>query len=154
MTAYEHACERAYAQFIQIVQHVLPERIRGLYFENEFMKIITLNKNLITEAEKTCTVTEETGHSIYGGNIFANVPDAVKRKWEKQARAYAYKILLPADALLDALKSPYYYGEHEIAEEFEVTVDFLRDAVEYYKTTGDIPSYNDWDENNDYDWGA
>ena len=151
MTAYEQVCEKAYAQFIEIVEHALPERIRGLYFEDEFLKIITINKNMAIEAERVCVAYEEMGHSVYGGNMFSAVSDTVKRRWENQARAYAYKQLLPADELLEALRSPYYHNEYEIAGDFDVTVDFLRAAVEYYKTTGDIPAYNDWDEEGDCD---
>lgn len=147
LTQYEQLCETAYAQLIEVFEHALPERVRGLYYEDEFIKAITINKDMETTAEKICVLAEELGHSIFGGDLILNfIPDSLRRKYERQARVWSYKKLLPSRRLLSVLKDPYYQNNYEIAEEFGVTEDFLLEAVEYYKTTGAIPAFNIWDE--------
>ena len=147
LTKFEELCELAYAQLIEIFEHALPERVRGFYYEDEFNKIISLNSDIKDIAEKICVLTEEIGHSIYGGNQMGrHIPELMKRKYEFLARKWAYKKLLPIRKLIAALKSPYFHNYYEIAEEFDVTQDFLGAAIEYYKSTGDIPRYNNYNE--------
>lgn len=148
MTQYEQFCDTAYAQLIDVFEHALPERVRGLYYEDEMLKVITINKDMETMAEKLCVLVEELGHSIYGGNLVLGlIPDNLRRKYERQARVWAYKKLLPAKKLIRALQDPYYINNlYEIAEDFDVTEEFLTEAIEHYQTTGTIPTFNNWDE--------
>jgi len=147
LTEYEQLCDTAYAQLIDVFEHALPARVRGLYYEDGLIKSITINKGIDTGAEKLCVLAEELGHSFYGGDfIHGALPDALKRKIERLARVWAYKRLLPAKKLLAALKDPCYNNNCEIAEEFGVTEEFLCEATEYYKVGGIIPPFIAYDE--------
>lgn len=104
-------------------------RIKGLYVDNT----ITINSQLETSVEKTCILAEEIGHHY---TSYGNILDQSKvenRKQEHRARAYAYEKLVRPEKLIDAFE----YGvknRFELAEYFNVTEQFVEEAVAYYKT--------------------
>lgn len=84
-------------------------------------------------------MAEELGHSVVGGGdlLFGNMDYVTKRKLEQRARGWAYNRLLPPKPLLRLLKRD--FPLCEIAEEFDVTENFVRSAIEYYVQKGDLP---------------
>ena len=102
-----------------------PMHIKGLYADG----IAFIAKNQTT-AEKLCVLAEEIGHhcttegNILNQNILAN------RKQERQARVWAFRSLLPLERI-----AKYYFESSdmaELADNLDVTVDFLQEALHYY----------------------
>jgi hypothetical protein len=142
LTTLEQLQDIAYNQNIDIERYILPQKVRGLYFEEKNIKVITINKDVSTEEEETCVMAEEIGHSIIGGGdlFFPNGVDPVLRiKAEKRAKGWAYNKLLPFNNLKIRLKQQ--IDLWEIAEEFSLTLDFVEEAIIYYQQKGLIPSY-------------
>ena len=146
MSMYERLEQAAFDQSIEIFTAALPERLRGLFYDDGNCRIITLSSAIRTAAERLVVLAEELGHHIIGGGniLFGNLPQAVRNQLENRARAYAYGILLPVAKLLPYLRrnEPYW----DIAEEFGVMQEFVEDAVDYYRTKGLIPCFGIWDE--------
>ncbi|EBF5125594.1 ImmA/IrrE family metallo-endopeptidase [Listeria monocytogenes] len=100
---------------------------KGLYYN----KHIFVNPNQ-SDVEMRCTLAEEVGHHhLTVGNI-VNQETINDRKQEKLARNWGYESLVPLRKIIDA----YYEGYteyYEVAEFLEVTEDFLKHSIEYYK---------------------
>ena len=163
LSTFERLEQAAYDQSIEVFTAALPERLRGLFYDDGCIRVITLSAAIRTAAERLSTLAEELGHHVVGGGniLFGNIPYAARRQIEARARAYAYGILMPVARLLPYLRrnEPYW----DIAEEFEVPQYFVEEAVKYYCTKGLIPYLGVWDEacgewrmpdENDCDWGA
>jgi hypothetical protein len=137
MTMFEALCAKGECQGIEVVMDRLPERLKGLYYEDENIKVVTLNCNLETDAERRCKLSEEYGHAIVGGNLISGDLDPIiKSKLEYRARGRGYYEIFSPDELYDGLKENETY--YEIAEEFDVTESFVRDAIDYYISKGKI----------------
>ena len=163
LTKFERLEQAAHDQSVEIFTAALPERIRGLFYDDGCIRIITLNSAIRTVAIRLATLAEELGHHVVGGGniLFGNLPYHIRCRIEARARAYAYGILLPIAKLLPRLRRNEAYWE--IAENFEVPQDFVEEAIRYYSSKGLIPYWGVWDEaccewvmpdENEYDWGA
>lgn len=97
----------------------------GLYGDNT----ILLNSDLKTTAEKTCILAEELGHHYTAAGDITGT-SAVARKQERIGRKCAYEQLVPINDLAAALRIC--RSKFEIAEQLDVTEEFLSDAIEYY----------------------
>jgi len=85
-----------------------------------------------TSAEERVHLAHELGHCMSGSfyNIYA--PGDVREKHECRANKWGIKKLLPKDELDAAIKDNALRNEWEVAEYFNVTVDFVLKALEYY----------------------
>ena len=93
---------------------------------------IAINKNL-TEIEKKCVLAEEIGHYYTGvGNILDLSLDS-NRKQEARGRIYAYNKLIGLMGIIDAYEN-HCQGLYESAKYLEVSEEFLKEALEYYKS--------------------
>jgi len=146
LSKYERLEQAAYDQSIEIFTAALPERLRGLFYDDGNIRVITLSSAIRTAAERLVVLAEELGHHIVGGGniLFGNMSPYMRRRIELRARAYAYGILLPIAKLLPYLRrnEPYW----DIAESFDLPQDFIEEAVEYYSNKGLIPYWGVWDE--------
>ena len=94
---------------------------------------IAIRKDIKTHKEKGCVLAEELGHYY---TTVGNILDQSKvenRKQELHARAWAYNKMV---GLLGIVKS-YEHGcrtLHETAEFLNVTEEFLKEALTYYKS--------------------
>ncbi|NLT94071.1 MAG: ImmA/IrrE family metallo-endopeptidase [Clostridia bacterium] len=113
---------------IEVVYLPLKGKIKGLYYD----KVIGLNKNLETTAEKCCVLAEELGHYYTTAGNILDQSKIENRKQERRARTLAYQKLVPLDKLVEAYKAGI-RTKHELAEYLGVTERFLCDAVKYYK---------------------
>lgn len=83
-------------------------------------------------AEERVHVAHELGHCETGSFYNLYSPFDIRAKHEHRANVWAIKKLLPKEELIKAV-------EHDdrniwdIADEFGVTVPFLRKAIDYYK---------------------
>ncbi|NVT47818.1 ImmA/IrrE family metallo-endopeptidase [Listeria monocytogenes] len=101
---------------------------KGLYYNSR----IFVNPRQ-SDIEMRCTLAEEIGHhKLSVGNI-VNQNTVNDRKQEKLARNWGYKSLVPLRKIIDA----YYEGfteYYEVSEFLEVTEDFLKHSIEYYRS--------------------
>lgn len=89
--------------------------------------------NEISGAEERVCLAHEIGHCQTMSFYNINSPLDVRGKHERRANEWAIKAMVPYTAYLHAIKK----GCTEIyllADYFNVTEDFMRKAVEYYKT--------------------
>ena len=113
------------------------------------LKLIVLDKSKIeTRVEEGEILAEEMGHYETGGLYIIestfNSPVARNNriKYEAQARHWAYRAYLSVLEIEEAVKkeSP---EEWAIAELCQVTVDFLRKAIEYHRSCGAVFSFDE-----------
>ena len=93
---------------------------------------IAINKSL-TEQEKKCILAEELGHYYTGSGDILDQSSASNRKQESHGRIMAYNKLIVLMGIINS------YNDHcqslsETAEYFDVTEEFLNDALSYYKS--------------------
>lgn len=88
--------------------------------------------NKLTEKEKKCILAEELGHYYTGVGDILDQSLVSNRKQELQGRIYAYNRLIGLVGIIDAYKNNC-VGLSETAEHLNVTEDFLKDALTYYK---------------------
>ena len=89
--------------------------------------------NNISGAEERVCLAHEIGHCKTMSFYNINSPLDVRGKHERRANIWAIKAMIPYNAYLHALEC----GCTEIyslADYFNVTEDFMRKAVEYYKS--------------------
>ena len=94
---------------------------------------IVLDRTKIpTSAEEKAILAHEIGHCVTGAFYGVSSPPDFRAKQEQKANEWAYRKLVPHDALLEAVKQ----GDSEIwqlAEHFGVPYDFMQHAVEYWR---------------------
>ncbi|NLL92295.1 MAG: ImmA/IrrE family metallo-endopeptidase [Ruminococcaceae bacterium] len=75
-------------------------------------------------------LAHELGHCLTGSfyNIFS--PFDLRSRHERRADKWAIKKLVPENELKELLS---YMDKWEVAEHFEVTIDFLEKAIAFYK---------------------
>lgn len=89
---------------------------------------------LRTVSDENVKIAHELGHCETGSFYNLYSPFDVQQKHENRADRWAIKKLVPKDELDKAVKQ----GNTELwelAELFDITEDFMRKAVEYYKST-------------------
>lgn len=112
--------------------------IKGIYFCNEKDNYIGLNYSIIdTSAEETCILAEECGHYAVGveplklnNSIYSN--KLINSRNEYRAKKWAIKQIVPFNELKKFLSQD--LSKYEIAEKFDVTENFLEDAINIYTT--------------------
>lgn len=105
------------------------KNIRGLYCDGT----VALSKRLKTNTEKACILSEELGHYYTTTGNILNQSLTENRKLEQRARIWAYNKLIGLSGIIDSYKA----GcdcLNSMAEYFEVTEEFLIEALEYYRT--------------------
>lgn len=99
----------------------------GLYCDD----VIWIN-NRLSSAEKLSIVAEEIGHyQTSVGNIL-DQKNISNFRQEKIARRWAYEKLIPLNEIKKSFKDGI-TTIYELAEHFDVTEDFMRDCLIYYK---------------------
>ena len=103
---------------------------------------IILNRSAIkTPEEETVLLAEEIGHFTTGGfhqaEATMNAPTAKlnRRRAESQARKWAVFKLLPFEKIQAAVDEGI-SCINELAEYFDVTVEFIKQAIELHRTYG------------------
>lgn len=95
-------------------------------------KRIAIRKDM-TETRKKCVLAEELGHyHTTTGNIL-NQSTVENRKQERKARVWGYDKLIGLPGILSCHRAGC-RNLYEMAEHLEVTEDFLKEAIEYYKS--------------------
>lgn len=94
--------------------------------------VIGLNKRLTTSAEKACVLAEELGHHYTTVGDIIDQNRLENRKQEQQARMWAYNRLIGLMGIIRAYKAGC-RNIYEMAENLEVTEEFLQNALERYQ---------------------
>lgn len=128
MNKYEDLQDNACEDGLDVIDyHFDSDRIKGLYCDGT----IALNSDL-TQTEKTCVLAEELGHHHTAvGNIIDQRSD-INRKKEHLGRVFAYNKLIGLVGLVHAYQDGC-RSWHDAAAHLEVTEEFLRGALEYYR---------------------
>lgn len=125
---YDKLLEEARNQNVEVIDNCNIGGLKGLYIDD----MISLSKNINCQKEKKCILAEELGHhhTTYGNILDQNKID--NKHQEKKARAWAYEKLINFDNLLKAYKEGI-KNCYELSLFLEVTEEFLRSAIKYYK---------------------
>jgi Zn-dependent peptidase ImmA (M78 family) len=114
---------------IEIKELDLPLGRRGLFYQDDENKIIFIS-NLLSLYEKRVTAVHELVHALLhestGALCLSNTLWVDKVEYE--ARLYTSRLLIPKDKLIELLKME--YPIYDIAEEFQVTEELVRVAIE------------------------
>jgi len=110
----------------------LPDGCKGLYVETNAAEVILLDKHLSTTIEKTCILAEELGHYHTSSGNIVDQGKLTHRKQERNARGWAYRKLVPLQAIVDAHRAAI-RNRHELADRLQVTEEFLGRALEWYR---------------------
>jgi hypothetical protein len=105
------------------------EKIKGLYCDSA----IALSDKLETTTEKFCILAEELGHHFTSSGDITDLKDITAKKQEEIARLWAYNKLIGIRGIVNAFE----HGckdFHEMAEYLNVTEEFLKEAIEKYKS--------------------
>ncbi len=113
---------------------------KAVCLHSAFYKAIIVDKNKITSTnEEAAVLAEELGHyatsSLYFIESLHNTPTwrTSRRKYEKAAKKWAIKQLLPPDDIREGIRLHGVFGLEAVADFCETTVEFLSEAIEYYK---------------------
>lgn len=131
MTKYEQLLEKARRENLTVFEkYDLSEtRLKGLYYDGA----AALSKELRTNAEKNCILSEELGHHLTSTGNILDLGDKQNLKQELKARVWAYDQTIGLSRIAAALQ----YGcanLYEIAEYLNVTEEFFAEALNYYQS--------------------
>ncbi len=130
MNLYEKLQKEASDGNIEMFETKLESKAKGLYCNN----IIILDpQKHNTTAEKACTMAEELGHHNTSSGYILDLDKIESSKQEYRARLYAYNKLIGLKGLVNAYQAKC-QNIYEIAEYLNVTLEFLMEALECYKS--------------------
>jgi Zn-dependent peptidase ImmA (M78 family) len=114
---------------IEIKEINFPLGQKGLFYQDDENKIIFIS-NLLSLYEKRVAAVHELVHALLHENTGAlYLSNTIwEDKVEYEARLYTSRLLIPKDKLIELLKME--YSIYDIAEEFQVTEELLRVAIE------------------------
>lgn len=129
MSNYENLISIAHSHGINVIE-------TDLGIDKPFGKcignLIIINKR-VSECERFCVLAEELGHfnltigDITNQNIINN------RKQESIARRWSYEKIISPEDIIDAILSGI-DNIYDLAENLNVTEDFLIESIKYFKT--------------------
>ncbi len=106
-------------------------RLAGLYISKKGSKPTICINPALSGREKVCVMAEEMGHHYRTCGNIISLASAKDRKQERAGRAWAFTQVLPleeiAQAWLNGIDTLW-----DLADHFEVTEQFLMDAIDYY----------------------
>jgi len=104
------------------------ERIKGLYCD----KVIVLNRHIDNRIEKSCVLAEELGHYYTTAGDIIDLHNITNKKQELRARMWAYDKQIGLRGIISAFRNRC-MNTNDMAEYFNVTEDFLKEALLAYK---------------------
>ena len=115
---------------IQIIDYPF-EKTKACSLESENRYFIGINeKQFETQAQLNTAKAHELGHCMTGALYCAASPLFTQEKCEYRANRWAIKKLVPKETLIGYLKNGFQMWD--IAEEMELTEEFLWMAYHYY----------------------
>lgn len=130
MNTYETLQDKAYKNGIEVIDYLFNSpNIKGLYCNNT----IAINKNLPTQAEKSCILAEELGHHFTSAGNILDQTDIVNRKQEYRARLYGYNLQIGLRGIISAHTAGC-RNLYEMADYLDVTEEYLKEALDCYQS--------------------
>lgn len=126
MTAFEELLQIADNDGITVLEHNFNGNTKGIYCDG----VVILNKNCST-VEKCCTLAEELGHHHTATSNIIELDTMDKMKQELLGHRWGIETLLPLSYIIDAVIDGY-SSLAELAEQLEVTPEFLQESIIYY----------------------
>jgi len=147
MTALEKLHQEAYDKGIDVVYYHIGEAVKAMYYSRGDIKGIALDRGAIgSAAEERVVLAEEMVHEerklLYELGEDCNLPVRIaeRDRMEYKARKETIKKLLPVWKIKDCI-SRHITELWEMAEYLEVSEDFLKKAIEYYISKGELIPY-------------
>ncbi len=128
MTLCEILEQNAHDEKIVIIPYDLGGRLKGLYCDGT----IALNKDIDTQAERTCVLAEELGHHYTTTGNILDQSQPENRKQEMHARLHGYNRLIGLQGIIRAYQHRC-QSLTEMAEYLGVTEEYLKEALELYR---------------------
>lgn len=125
---YEELLKEADSQGLTVKEKPLKYnngRIKG--------KRIAVRKNIDTTAEKACVLAEELGHHYTTSGNIIDLSDSSSRKQELRARMWGYDRMIGLTGIIHCYKKGY-RNLNEMAEELDVTEEYLLEALGAYRS--------------------
>lgn len=94
---------------------------------------VAIRRTIPTSVEKSCVLAEEIGHYRTSYGDITRLKSVSDRKQEHRARLYGYNLKIGLMGLIRAYK----HGCHslyEAAEYLDVTEEYLKEAIDCYKS--------------------
>lgn len=131
MTKYEELLEIASQENVKVYENydLSGTRLKGLYCDG----VIALDKDMETQTERACVLAEELGHHYTTVGDITDLTSMNNQKQELKARLTAYNDRIGLQGIIDAYKAQRTSPE-EMAEFLDVTPEFLKDALECYRS--------------------
>lgn len=130
MNIYERLEDEACRDGIDIIDYNFDsDKIKGLYCDG----VIGISKSINNMAERTCILAEELGHHHTSAGNIIDQTKTENRKQEQRARMWAYNRQIGLNGIVNAYKRGC-RNIHEVAEYLDVTEEFLKDALEAYRS--------------------
>lgn len=93
---------------------------------------IAIRRTIETSQQKACTLAEEIGHAATSAGDITDYSDPNNWRQETKARSFGYRLMIGLDGIIDACKAGC-QTEHEAAEHFQCTVQYLREAISRFR---------------------
>ena len=94
---------------------------------------IAIRRNIETQAGKSCVLAEELGHHYTTTGDILDQNDIMNRKQEYRARFYGYNLKIGLSGLIRAYEAGC-RNIFEIAEFLDATEEYLREAIQCYRS--------------------
>ena len=94
---------------------------------------IAIRRNIETQAGKSCVLAEELGHHYTTTGDILDQNDIMNRKQEYRARLYGYNLKIGLSGLIRAYEAGC-RNIFEIAEFLDATEEYLREAIQCYRS--------------------
>lgn len=109
------------------------EDCNGIYLNYDKINAIALNYDEFgTYIDEKCVLAEELGHYYCDATYSLYSDTTTISKKEFRAKKWSYNILIPFEELKTAVLSGL-ENIYELAEYFEVTVEYMQNAINFYK---------------------
>lgn len=112
------------------VHHLKLHELSSFSVEDQGKCHIALSTSITGNEEKT-NLAHELGHCEYGGFYNYHSPYSIRSKAEKKASRWAYMHVTPLTDISEAI-SKGIQSVWELAEYFDVTEQFMFDALNFY----------------------
>lgn len=131
MTKYEELLEIALQENVKVYEKydLSGTRLKGLYCDG----VIALDKDIETQTERACVLAEELGHHYTTVGDITDLTSMNNQKQELKARLTAYDDRVGLLGIIRAYNARR-TAPDEMAEFLDVTPEFLRDALECYRS--------------------
>lgn len=125
---YEQLLTAADQEGLAVKEHPLTDH-DGLLRGNR----IAIRKDIETQAEKSCVLAEELGHHYTTSGNILDQKDIMNRKQEYRARLYGYNLKVGLTGLIRGYEEGC-QNLYEMAECLDVTEEYLRNALQCYRS--------------------